>query len=420
MPGFERRSLIKNAASMYALQALNILVPAFSFPYIVRMIGVDGFGTYTYAVSIVQLGVFLTEYGFGMTATRRIAVAKGVSSEAVSEEFSVTVVLKGCLMVVAAVVLAAVVAVVPGLRSQALLYAALAPMLVGEVLFPVWLLQGLEQMQYLPFFSLISRGASLALLLLLVDGPEDVVIVGITQSMPFVLNGLMALWIARSKLGVRFVPVQPASVFRAAFGEASKAFVSRLAAQVYVRGSLPLLGSLASAEQVGIYSIVQRIGALITAVVVQPLAQSLYPQLCRQWEEDPLLLASARRKLVLLGGAGLVLALGLLNLLAAPVVTLITGEPSPETVHLVHYYWPVIAFSALNSLLATVLMAMQKFADLSRAVVVGTFVFVLSALPLVYAYEAMGMVLANTLVETSVFGLFFYLTRVTKRSSVEV
>lgn len=410
--GFSGRALLRNAASLYSLQALNILVPAFAFPFIVRSVGVLRFGEYAFAVSIVQLAVFVTDFGFNLTATRRVSVAQQRSMNEVSKEFSVTLVLKGALMLVASGCLAIAVASISALRDHVWLYVALTPILVGEVLFPVWLLQGLQRMQYLPIISFLGRAVSLGLLVALVDGPEDLLLVAVTQSIPFVLNGFMALWVARYRLGVRFAPIQSRETYREALSEARQAFVSRLASQVYTRGALPLLGAMASPAAVGLFSIAQKIGAIVIAVIVQPLAQSIYPQLCLLWENSPSRVRAVRWKMLGLGLVGLVLALGTLNTLAGPVIHLITGSANPEAVDLVHVYSGVIALSALNSLLATVVTAMRRFGDLSRAVVVGSIVFVASAVPLVALYDELGMAIASILVELTVGGVLHYMASV--------
>jgi PST family polysaccharide transporter len=86
----------------------------------------------------------LTEYGFNLTATRRIAVQKD-SPEAVNQIFNAVMIAKGLLTAVGFVVMMIVVFLNPKYRDHWVLFPLCFLTVVGGWLFPMWLYQGLEK-----------------------------------------------------------------------------------------------------------------------------------------------------------------------------------------------------------------------------------------------------------------------------------
>ena len=60
---------------MYLLQFFNAIVPLLTLPYITRVLGASQYGLYALAINFVGYLQVLVEYGFGMSATREIALS---------------------------------------------------------------------------------------------------------------------------------------------------------------------------------------------------------------------------------------------------------------------------------------------------------------------------------------------------------
>ena len=70
----ERKTVLKNFASLSVLQAITYLLPILILPYLFRMIGPAKFGLIAFAQAFVQYFMILTDYGFSISATKEISL----------------------------------------------------------------------------------------------------------------------------------------------------------------------------------------------------------------------------------------------------------------------------------------------------------------------------------------------------------
>ena len=71
-----RQKWFGNLFWLYALQGLNYLVPLAVLPYLLRILGVEHYGLIAFAQAFAQYFIILTDYGFNLSATKRIALLR--------------------------------------------------------------------------------------------------------------------------------------------------------------------------------------------------------------------------------------------------------------------------------------------------------------------------------------------------------
>src|SRR3972149_11137370 len=89
----ERKLVLHNFASLSVLQAITYVLPLLILPYLFRIIGPAKFGLISFAQALVQYFMILTEYGFGISATKEISLCQNKPSE-VSQIFSAVMLVK--------------------------------------------------------------------------------------------------------------------------------------------------------------------------------------------------------------------------------------------------------------------------------------------------------------------------------------
>ena len=209
------RALFRNIASLATIQGANYLLPLMTVPYLARVLGPEAFGQLGFSIAFIQYFVIVTEYGFNLSATQAIARHQD-DAPAISRIFWTVMTCKLLLLLGAFALLVVLIALVPQLAeiSAVLLSAYLTA--VGNLLFPVWLFQGIERMGNIALCNLLARAALLPLIFLLVQSTSDVWLAALVQTGSGVLAGLISIALIRRQGIIRWMPPNRAVTGRTA------------------------------------------------------------------------------------------------------------------------------------------------------------------------------------------------------------
>ena len=73
---FFRNKLSLNFIYISLSQIVNYVFPLLTFPYLVKVLGLNGFGLYTFATSFVGYFQLIVDYGFNIIGIKKIAEGK--------------------------------------------------------------------------------------------------------------------------------------------------------------------------------------------------------------------------------------------------------------------------------------------------------------------------------------------------------
>src|SRR3954454_18467393 len=167
-----KHKLVKNAGALVVVQMSAFAAPLLVLPYLTRVLSTEHFGLIAFATSFNFYFITLVEYGFNLTATRRIAVHRD-DPEKVAQICSSVYAAKALLTVVGFVLMLAVVMATPKLRPNIGLFCISYLTVVGDLLFPLWLFQGLQKMENLVWRDLVTKFLSLSLVFAFVRKDSD-------------------------------------------------------------------------------------------------------------------------------------------------------------------------------------------------------------------------------------------------------
>ena len=302
-------NLGKNVLSLYVIQFANYIVPLIMVPYLVRVLGPAGYGAVAFAQGFMNYLVLFVEYGFSWSATRKISVLRE-NLVAVNRVALHVWAAKGLLSLAGLVVLGGLTFAVPKLWEVALLLVALYGLILGNVLFPTWLFQGMEQMVAISLINLGMKLSVLAGVFFLVRRPGDALLYASLLGGGSLLAGLTGAVVAFRMFGLRLTWVSAKEVWEV-LKEGWVLFLSKASVSLYTAGNAFILGMLTNYTVVGYYSVAEKLAKAATALI-EPVAQAAYPAFAKKAAESrPQALMWARKGLILQGTIGALLTLSL-------------------------------------------------------------------------------------------------------------
>ncbi len=304
-------SLVRNIVMLYGVQLSSYILPLIVLPYLSRVLSVEKFGVIALAQSFMYYFMVLTDYGFGLTATRAIAI-KSDDRDALSRLFSTVMVARILLMGVGFVCMLAVVLATPKMRPNWLLFVCLLSGRAGRIAVPRVALSGHAEDAAHRSARLERKGPGPdRRILVFVHSDRDYLLAAALQPAGMVVSGAISLIMLPRVIPVRFE--WPA--WREVMGQLRDGwavFLSLAANTTYTSTNLVLLGLMAPASTLAFYFNAFRVTNAIRSLV-SPIVTAVYPHVSqvahRSGKEGTRFL---RRYALLLSLPFLLVSLGLL------------------------------------------------------------------------------------------------------------
>lgn len=318
----KERKLLENTGWLLVLQAVNILLPFVTVPYVTRVFGADLYGVFSIALNWITYYQLVVEYGFNLSATKKVVEA-GTRDE--YDSLVTAVVLARLALVVlcfAVVLVLGLVSVASGEQLSCML--VLFSMLVGIALQLNWLFQGLQDMKMITIATASARALSVVLIFLLINNQGQLALYSFLYSITYLASGVLTHVLAWWRHGVRLRKPSLHNMFRE-MRDGTPIFLSSAAGKIIGNVGVTVLGAYQPAAVVGAYAAVLKVPQM-ASLMFTPIGQALYPRA----NEESLKSKSAAAKLVLkFGGpvtALFAVMLVVIVILREPLVSILFGS----------------------------------------------------------------------------------------------
>lgn len=389
--------VLTNFISLSVLQVLNIVLPLLTMPYLVRILGAEYFGLLAIATSIITYFTILTNYGFNITATREISVNREDKLK-IEEIYSSVMILKFFFIIVSFVLLCIVVFSIEKFASNWEIYFLTFGVLIGQVIFPVWFFQGMEQMRYITYLNVISKSIFTILIFILVKKQSDYFIVPILSSLGFLVVGFWSLILIRKKFQIHF-KFQSKNVLKYHLEEGWHIFISNLSVTMYTTTTTVLLGVFTNNTLVGYYSIADKLISGIKQLIT-PISQTLYPYVSRKAVESKELVLSLIRKAALISlFLGAVVTV-LLFVFADSLLFLVFGKEAENSILIFKILTIIPLLATIDTLFGTLLMLVfKRNKEYSKIIMSAGILNLILCLLLIPSFEGIGAAFSVLIVE---------------------
>ena len=270
--------------SLYAVQGLNYLMPLLLLPFLLRVLGPEGYGSIMLAQSLMGYAAIVTDFGFNLTAARDISVARGDPGQ-VARIYWTTMAAKLLLLLLSGLLLAVVVLLTPAFRGNWPVFAAAGLLVVGNLVFPQWYFQGMERLKDVALAQALAKCLVTAAAFALIRSPGDVVRAALILSSPQLVGAAAALCLGR--------PVVPAGFYRPAFVDVRRAlqgswhlFAASVWTSLYSYTNTLVLGLICGEREVAWYSLGTRVTGFVQGLAT-PVTQALFPRASLLFARQP-------------------------------------------------------------------------------------------------------------------------------------
>lgn len=278
----ENRVVAGNFLSLFLLKGIDFLIPLLTLPYLLRVIGNDGYGQIMFALALINYFIGFAYYGFNLTGTRFVAANK---ESKVRLQYVYTVVnsTRSFLCFVSSILIVALVFSVASFREHAALYLLFTPMIWGGALLSDWMYQGIERMKYIAILNTGVRLVFLFSVFAFIHGQEDLWVYPLSLSVAYIVSAIVSHRLLRRLLGLKFRLCR--------FKHISKTlrvdfpiFINQFVPTLYNNTSGFILGLVAPMSMVGIYTAIKKV-ADVFVTLSDLFTRAIYPNIVRNHEK---------------------------------------------------------------------------------------------------------------------------------------
>lgn len=403
------KQLIENIVSLFTIKGLEYILAFITFPYLVRVLQVENFGAVVFVQGIIQYFVLFTDYGFNLLGPKEIAQHDSIKER--GKIFASIFCAKLILLLISTIVFICMLIGVKYINDiDITLYSVVYLMVIGNVIFPIWFFQGIQQMRYITIVNIIGRFLSVACIFYFVKAPSDYILAGLFQAIVPLIAGICSWIILWKKYREVFILPKFQSV-KQVFIDAWEIFTSTIAINLYTASNIVFLGLLTNNTIVGYFSGAQKIIQNINQLI-SPVTQAIYPYVSKIASNSKNDALKFLRKIVFILGGGNFIGSVLIFIFAEWIVDVLLGAGYEQSVLLLRIlaFLPfIISLSNIFGIQTMLVFGMKK--QFNKVLLSAAIVNTIIVLPMIYFYQAIGVSVSMTITEIFVTLSMYYILK---------
>lgn len=408
---------IEDTIYLYVLQIVDKLTPLVVIPYLMVTLGAEKYGYIGFATAIVNYLLLIVEFGFNLSATKRVAVAKEQGKQELSEVFFSTVLAKVLLLIVATVVILPIVLIIPSFKVYFNTILCTYPLVLGATLNISWFYQGIGKIRIAAIVISLCKILILPLVFIFVITPSDYNWAAFIQSSVYFFSSVVTVVLLYKMHLIVRVKISLQNVI-SSIKDSYPLFLSSVATSVYTQLFTLILGLVSTPAVVGKYSAAERIMRSICFAIYSPISQAFYPKISSLSYTNKKKAKMVFHKLVVFMFVLMLLLSLILCIFARPIVTLL-GEDylGLETLLQIISFVPIaIALGAIYGQMGLIAMGNQRSKSEFRKVYFMAAPFSLFIVTiLAFLYSDVGAAISLLITE---YFVFFFMLRSYKKLSI--
>lgn len=399
--------LSKNIFSMYFVQAARYIIPLLTIPYIARVLGVSSWGMLAFTQAFSLYLFLFVDFGFELSATRKIATNINNSHEKSNILINVlNVKVFFSLFVLMASFL--ILQLWSDFFSNSTLYWAGIFWALTNTFNLFWFFQGIERVQLLALIDVSSKIIGLLLIFYFVKVPGDEWMVLGIHALSAATVFFISLFIAIKHTGFTVPTINESYNL---IEEGWQSFSIRFFSSIYSSASPFILGIFTTPDLVGFYSASEKITRTVKEMM-RPITRTLYPHFSKLLHSN---LSKAYDQIRLaffsLSIIGFILT-ALVYFFAGNIIVLIFGAGYESAIPILKIMSVIIFLSSISNILSIQWMLPNGLDKKVAYITFITFIFfIITSLFLVPLSGGIGMAVSILLTECALITMCIVVLR---------
>lgn len=387
------KSITKNLIYNILLQIVTLAVPLITTPYISRVLGKEGVGTYSYTYSIVQYFIIIGTLGIAMYGNRSIAYVRD-DKKCMSKTFWAITILKFITCGISYILFLIFFCFN---SKYSYLYTIQSINIIGAMFDISWFYMGLEDFKKTVTRNIMVKFLGVISIFLFVNDKNDIIIyAAITAIMALLGNIVMWLYLPKllCKTRVKIKDVVNHVI------PTIKLFIPQVAIQIYSILDKTMLGVMTTTSEVGLYEQSQKIVKMVLAVVTS-LGVVMMPRMSNIFANGDNEKMKEYLNLSLIGVACVSIPMSFgLAAISNEFVPWFFGKDFNAVSILMVLLTPILFLISMNTVLGTQqLLPSNRNKEFTISVTVGAILNVVFNIVLIPKYHAIGACISSVVAE---------------------
>ena len=274
------KKVAENYFFLTFLRIANILISLLLYPYLIRVLGKEAYGTYIFIFSNIQFFSIFVSFGFDYPALKKISLFPDdneIKSQTVSEVFTAKI----CMFILCAVVLALLIFAIPFVQKNTIFYIVIFTILLIDILFPVWYFQGIQKLKILTYVNLVSRILTIPLVFIFIKSPADLLKFTLIVTFLPLAGSFFAFFYLqiKEKIKIHFVKLID---LKPVFKDAIPFFWTSAFATLKTETVTLIIGKFFSMSDVALYDLANKI-VNIPRMITNSINSVLFPKVVKNY-----------------------------------------------------------------------------------------------------------------------------------------
>ena len=324
------KKVVENYFFMTLLLVLNSFFGLLIYPYIIRTLGAEAYGTYIFASTVVNYFICFIGFGFDMYGVRLIA-ENPFSIKAKSKVLSIIFTTKLYLEAISVIFALVAVFIFPILRAYFWVYIVCFATTLLNIFFPIWYFQGMQKMRVVSYIQLLFKLLSLPFIFIWVKNPDDLLLFTIIMTSSSLLGAFYAFvhLLVFEKLKITLVSIKDSLVY---LKESQYFFYTNFLNMMKIQTINLIIGTRYTMTDLALYDLASKIVS-IPLMLISNINNALFPKVVSNFNSILI------RKILLIERIIGVLAILSVVVLGKIIIQILAGE------EMLGAYWIAVILS---------------------------------------------------------------------------